>query len=996
MASANIKIEQNGVTSAPGVSRDDITTGVPVTLRNGNDADVTGWKWVLSVPAESNATLSNVVGAAPNFTPDVVGTYIIQLTVNSGFTPGEVNKVAVAVRNAPVTVGGQTFATRYLGIKEEFEANWESIYNAGEPNETGWWEDLNLWLQLLQTVSVSGGGGGGSQSLAQVLAVGYTTGGLPITGEDNPAGDGGSLNLAGGASIGGGGNGGPATFAGGRPDQVAGGDGGPASLRGNDAAIDGSGGPAYLIGGNGEGTGNGGDAIVRPGVANGTGDAGKVLLEGDVIADFNTQVKLDLAIGGNITTAGGMLLRSQAATPVAPAGQDGTLWVDNVGDLYYSTVGNDLNLSAGISPPTPAPWAATLDPVGTGFPAASYTGPFSPVISTGQTLTAETDLAITVGRGPAGGVQQDADLLLIDSTPAGAFALTPRGGVYSLGYGALLGAFTGLQPGEDGGDVAGFAGDQSIVGGSGQNGVPGNVIELPGSGRAVIGPEGSKTGEVWIGQPPASGSPLPLRTAGVFGEDWAYSGSLIGQPASVTPSDALTGGDWEIKGGDVTQSDTASQTYTSVTGGSAGSKGGDATIYDWPFGLNPPMTDQTAGDGYVRGGLLTIPDVADVTGTVPRHVRCGNGVVYGGGIPEFGSVAPLVNGGNAVLSPGVMRTEGPIAPPPGWSIALLKCYIQDDGNRSRPDDPEDDFVTPALDAGYQGQPTGNNEVPPPDFYFKGSTLADDITAANFSAVGGAVQVHRAVQMVPDTLDEFVQLAPEQIGAKALASTGKPGAYWSFPTASLSTGDLTAGQDFTVSLSFQVDALPVGEDQYIFSISDQTGVVESALFLKIADAHGASGGALIVGWQALGGAEQQGGPYAQVTATAPTGSENYSVVPGQEHHITISVSNTTGQVAILFDGVYTLFNNSMTPWGSASPIPATYEMAIGAYQGGNTGFTGHVRQLVMYTTRNTFGAQAPGDVPMLAPTGADYLSYQAARGLYYRAYRMRNLSEDVIL
>ena len=995
MASANIKIEQDGTTSAPGLSRDDIVIGPEVRLRNGNDANVTGWRWSLSAPAGSTASLSNIVGAAPTFTPDVAGTYIAELKVNSGFAPGEISKVAIAVRNAPVTVGGQTFQTRYLGIKEEFEANWDSIYTPGETNMTGWWEDLNLWLQLIQTVGVSGGGGGGSQTLAQVLALGNKTGGVQIAGDDTAIGDGGKVILVGGNSLGGNGAGGEGILGAGSPDP-SGGAGGNIRVAATDAIIQGPGGSVLATAGNGEGTGNGGDFVIRPGVANGTGDDGKVQLDADVVAEYNAQVKFDLVTGGNIASTGAMLLRSQPSNPVAPTGQDGTLWVDNIGDLYYSTVGNDLNLSAGISPPTPAPWSTTLDPVATGAASASYTGPFSPIISAGQVLGAETDLAITVGRGPAGGTPQDADLLLVDSTPAGAFALTPRGGVYSLGYGALLGAFTGLQPGEDGGDVANFAGDQSLPSAGGSNADPGNVIELPGSGRPILSSVvGSKTGAVWIGQPPASGSPLPLRTAGVFGEDWAYSGSLIGQPASVTPSGALTGGDWEVKGGDVTQSDTTSQTYTSVKGGNMGAQGGDATIYDWPLGINPPMTDQTAGNGYVRGGLLDVPDVSDITGTVPRNVRCGNGVVYGGGYTQNGGLAPLVNGGNAILWPGEMLGEGPPLPP-GWSIMLMRGYVEDDGNRSRPDDPEEDFVVPALDAGYQNQPTGNNEVPPPDFYFKGVTLADDITATTFSAVGGAVQVHRAVQMVPDTRSEFPQFAPEQIGAKALASTGKPAAYWSFPTASLSTGDLTAGQDFTVSLSFQVDALPVGEDQYIFSISDQTGVVESALFLKIADAHGASGGSLIVGWQALGGAEQQGGPYSQVTATAPTGSENYSVVPGQEHHITISVSNTTSQVAIFFDGVYTLFNNSMTPWGSASPIPVTYEMAIGAYQGGSTGFAGHVRQIVMYTERNTFGTQDPGSVPMLTPVGSGYLSEQAARGLYYRAYRMRNLSEDVIL
>jgi len=177
VAAANIVITQSGVRGAPGVSRDDIAlfSGAnPVVLSNADDNGVRGWRWtLLSVPRGSSAVLSNVVAAQPTLEPDIEGTYLIQLQVNEGLT-GEVDTVAVAVRNAPITIGPDTFNTRYIASAETVEANWEAAWaNPGNPNDTGWWEDLDQWLHLLQAVAGAiGGSGGGTEAITNPALTG--------------------------------------------------------------------------------------------------------------------------------------------------------------------------------------------------------------------------------------------------------------------------------------------------------------------------------------------------------------------------------------------------------------------------------------------------------------------------------------------------------------------------------------------------------------------------------------------------------------------------------------------------------------------------------------------------------------------------------------------------------------------------------------------------------------------------------------------------------
>ncbi len=158
MAEAKIVIIQDLVPSIPGRSRDDIVAGSSVRLENADDAGVRGWRWrMVSRPTGSAAVLNNTVIAKPTFTPDVEGSYLVELTVNGG-ADGEVARSIVAVRNAGVVVGADTFVTRYLAAEENTEANW---LIDGTPNTTGWWEDMDRWMRLLLAVANAGGGGGG-------------------------------------------------------------------------------------------------------------------------------------------------------------------------------------------------------------------------------------------------------------------------------------------------------------------------------------------------------------------------------------------------------------------------------------------------------------------------------------------------------------------------------------------------------------------------------------------------------------------------------------------------------------------------------------------------------------------------------------------------------------------------------------------------------------------------------------------------------------------
>jgi hypothetical protein len=143
MATASIVIAQAG-NSPPGGyvngSRTDLNTVGLVTLTNENDTGVTSWLWqFISRPSGSSATLSNAASSSATFTPDVEGSYLVQLTVN-----GIIKTRAV----------GSVLTAENLRLFAE-----------GETNEIagGWSETMNNNFSTLE--ALVGGGGAGQHTL---------------------------------------------------------------------------------------------------------------------------------------------------------------------------------------------------------------------------------------------------------------------------------------------------------------------------------------------------------------------------------------------------------------------------------------------------------------------------------------------------------------------------------------------------------------------------------------------------------------------------------------------------------------------------------------------------------------------------------------------------------------------------------------------------------------------------------------------------------------
>ena len=84
MVSIGIIITQSGVSGATGESREDIVIGSQVTLSNIDSSGVTSYKWeIVGKPYASSAVLSSTTASIVTFTPDVIGSYLIQLTINN-------------------------------------------------------------------------------------------------------------------------------------------------------------------------------------------------------------------------------------------------------------------------------------------------------------------------------------------------------------------------------------------------------------------------------------------------------------------------------------------------------------------------------------------------------------------------------------------------------------------------------------------------------------------------------------------------------------------------------------------------------------------------------------------------------------------------------------------------------------------------------------------------------------------------------------------------
>lgn len=156
MAAAQIVIDQTGAPAgSPALSRSDLVLSVPVVLTNGDNTSVRVWRWALvASPPGSTAALTSTVGATTSFTPDIEGSYLIELQVNEGRS-GERNRVIAAVLNAD----GLRFPVSGEGT--EFNEN---------GNTQGYGPDLDEILR-----DATSGGGGVSITDGTTLVAGATT-----------------------------------------------------------------------------------------------------------------------------------------------------------------------------------------------------------------------------------------------------------------------------------------------------------------------------------------------------------------------------------------------------------------------------------------------------------------------------------------------------------------------------------------------------------------------------------------------------------------------------------------------------------------------------------------------------------------------------------------------------------------------------------------------------------------------------------------------------
>jgi hypothetical protein len=98
MPTAAIIIQQSGDGYNIPCSRDNLVLSLPVTVLNQSNSGVTSWLWsIVDRPTGSSATLVSPTSSTTTFTPDIDGTYLIKLILNSG---AATNQVGAAVKTA--------------------------------------------------------------------------------------------------------------------------------------------------------------------------------------------------------------------------------------------------------------------------------------------------------------------------------------------------------------------------------------------------------------------------------------------------------------------------------------------------------------------------------------------------------------------------------------------------------------------------------------------------------------------------------------------------------------------------------------------------------------------------------------------------------------------------------------------------------------------------------------------------------------------------------
>lgn len=125
MATAKIIFQQNGDGYLIPTSRDDLVLGLPVTMLNQDNTGVVSWAWVMvDRPNGSSASIVSPTASTTTFTPDVVGTYLIHLSINAGAAQDQ-RGAAVKTANLHYRIAAATETTEFDGYR-----GWATATNA--------------------------------------------------------------------------------------------------------------------------------------------------------------------------------------------------------------------------------------------------------------------------------------------------------------------------------------------------------------------------------------------------------------------------------------------------------------------------------------------------------------------------------------------------------------------------------------------------------------------------------------------------------------------------------------------------------------------------------------------------------------------------------------------------------------------------------------------------------------------------------------------------
>jgi hypothetical protein len=132
----------------PGQSRDDLVLGFPVVVSDAGPGPTRAWQ-LLDKPDGSAAVLSSGSGPSTQFTPDIEGTYRIQLIVNGGPTDDHIAYVGAGVQiDLPTWVVGDGQKVRIPAWGERLDFNVKSSPGSGV-NTRGWAYEVNQFFRVI-------------------------------------------------------------------------------------------------------------------------------------------------------------------------------------------------------------------------------------------------------------------------------------------------------------------------------------------------------------------------------------------------------------------------------------------------------------------------------------------------------------------------------------------------------------------------------------------------------------------------------------------------------------------------------------------------------------------------------------------------------------------------------------------------------------------------------------------------------------------------------